>query len=263
VRKAPADRQLPANVSYADIPTGESGRLPIGIAESNLKPVGIDFAGGGHFLLFGASECGKSTFLRGLANRIVDRYTPDEARVVIIDYRRSLLGAVATPHQIGYGSSAKVTASIAAEVAGVMRQRLPGPDITPAQLRERSWWKGPELFVLIDDYELVSAAPQNPLLPLLEYVPQGRDVGLHIVLARRSGGAARAMYEQFVMQLRELDSPGIVMSGNREEGKILGDVRASEMPPGRGWLVIPRKSTQLIQVANLAPEDTQSEKEST
>ena len=49
---------------------------------------------------------------------------------------------------------------------------------TAQQLRDRSWWTGPELFVLVDDYDLVVAGPTNPLTPLLEYLPQARDVGL-------------------------------------------------------------------------------------
>jgi S-DNA-T family DNA segregation ATPase FtsK/SpoIIIE len=86
---------------------------------------------------------------------------------------------------------------------------------------------------------------------LLEFLPQGRDVGLHLVLARRSGGAARAMFEQFVMRLKELDTPGLVMSGNRDEGKLLGEVRPSPLPPGRGWLVSRDRGARLIQVAHL------------
>ena len=42
------------------------------------------------------------------------------------------------------------------EITGSMRKRLPGPDVTQEQLRNRSWWKGPELFVIVDDYDLVA-----------------------------------------------------------------------------------------------------------
>lgn len=251
---APPVRLLPAEVPYRQLPAGDGPGLPIGIAETDLGPVYLDFSANPHFLVFGAAECGKSSFLRALAHRIVERYQPDQARIVIVDYRRSLLGTITTDHQIGYGSSAKATADIATELAGVFRGRLPGPDVTPQQLRDRSWWTGPELYLLVDDYDLVSAAQPNPLGPLLQFLPQARDVGLHLVLVRRSGGAARAMFEQFVGRLRELDTPGLVMSGSRDEGKLLGDVRASPLPPGRGWLVTRDKGTRLIQLAHLPPE---------
>ena len=64
--------------------------------------------------------------------------------------------------------------------------------------------------MLVDDYDLVASGPNNPLLPLLEYLPQARDVGLHLVITRRSGGASRAMFEPIVQRLRELSSPGLV-----------------------------------------------------
>jgi DNA segregation ATPase FtsK/SpoIIIE, S-DNA-T family len=251
---APAVRLLPDDVPYQSLSTAQGKGLPIGIAETDLQPVFLDFAASAHCLAFGDAECGKSTFLRALAHSIVDRYRPDQARLILVDYRRSLLGAITTEHLIGYGSSASVTDGIAKEVATVMRARLPGADVTPQQLRDRSWWTGPDLYLLVDDYDLVGSRTSNPLNPLLEFLAQGRDIGLHLVLVRRSGGAARALFDPFIAQLKELDSAGLVMSGSRDEGVLLGSVRASYQPPGRGWLVNRRDGARLIQLANLPPE---------
>jgi S-DNA-T family DNA segregation ATPase FtsK/SpoIIIE len=112
-------------------------------------------------------------------------------------------------------------------------------------------WTGPDCFVLVDDYDLVSAGPSNPLLPLLDLLAHARDVGLHLVLTRRCGGAGRALYEPIVQRLRELSSPGLVMSGDPDEGVLLGTVRPGPLPPGRGWLVSRRGGTRLIQLAHL------------
>jgi S-DNA-T family DNA segregation ATPase FtsK/SpoIIIE len=252
---APAVRLLPMTFPYSSLPPapaeGQRG-VPIGIAESDLGPVWLDLASEPHFLIFGDTECGKSTFLRVLAQSIVDRNPINKARIILVDYRRSLLGAITTEHLIGYGTSAETTQSIMNEVVGVMRARLPGPDVTPAQLRERSWWKGPDLYLLVDDYDLV-AGTSNPLLPLVEFLGQARDIGLHVVVARRSGGASRAMFDPLLMRLRELGSPGIVMSGDRNEGVLLGNVKPAKLPPGRGWLVTRREGARLIQVAWLPP----------
>lgn len=251
---APPVRLLPALVPYESVSADGQAGLPIGVAETDLRPVCVDFAGDPHFLVFGDTECGKSSFLRALAHRIVERYTPAEARLIIVDHRRSLLGTITSEHLIGYGSAARVTADAINEVATAMEARLPGPDVTPEQLRTRSWWKGPELYVLVDDYDLVATPSGNPLAPLLEFLPQGQDVGLHLVVARRSGGAARALYEPVIMRLREMASPGLVMSGNREEGKLLGNVRPSALPPGRGWLVTRKGGARLVQLAHRPPE---------
>ncbi|MGB6126849.1 MAG: hypothetical protein WBG47_16005, partial [Gordonia sp. (in: high G+C Gram-positive bacteria)] len=73
-----------------------------------------------------------------------------------------------------------------------LRARLPGPDVTPAQLRERSWWKGLEMVVVIDDYDVLvpSGTALNPFSPLVPLLPHARDIGLHIIVARKSSGAA-------------------------------------------------------------------------
>lgn len=250
---APPVRLLPPTLPYDRLDrAGPAGlTIPIGIAEADLRTVAVDFATDPHFLLFGDAECGKSSFLRALAATVTERFRPDEARVIIVDYRRSLLGAVQSEHLIGYGTSAPGTAELIESVAGYMRQRLPGPDITPQQLRDRSWWTGPELFVLVDDYDLVSAGPANPLRALEEFLPQARDIGLHLVLTRRAGGASRALYEPIVQRLRELSSPGLVMAGDPDEGQLVGTVRPGSFPPGRGRLVTRRDGIRLVQLAHL------------
>ena len=35
--------------------------------------------------------------------------------------------------------------------------------------------------MLVDDYDLVATGRANPLAPLLDYLSQARDVGLHLV----------------------------------------------------------------------------------
>ena len=252
---APRVRLLPPSLPYADIDLGRSTglRLPIGIAESDLQPVEIDFAGDPHFLLFGDAECGKSSFLRALATTVMRRFQPEEARLILVDYRRSLMDLPESDHRIGYGIQAQKTLELMESVAGYMERRLPGPDITAQQLRDRSWWTGPELFVLVDDYDLVASGPTNPLQPIVEYLPQARDVGLHLVVTRRAGGASRAMYDPVIQRLRELSSPGLVMSGPTDEGALIGPIRPTLMPAGRGRLMTRREGVRLIQLSHLPP----------
>jgi S-DNA-T family DNA segregation ATPase FtsK/SpoIIIE len=182
---------------------------------------------------------------------VVERFTPEQARIMLVDYRRGLLGNVTTDHLIGYGTSSQQALELIESAAAYMQRRLPGPDVTAEQLRTRSWWTGPELFVLVDDYDLVSTGPTNPLHPLLDFLPQARDIGLHLVLTRRTGGASRALYEPVIQRLRELSGPGIVMSGDRDEGPLIGNVRPGPLPPGRGRLVTRRDGVRLVQLAHL------------
>jgi S-DNA-T family DNA segregation ATPase FtsK/SpoIIIE len=250
---APPVRLLPPVVPYGSLDVAAGPGIPIGIAEADLRPVAVDFAADPHFLVFGDGESGKSSFLRALATSLVRRYEPEQARLIVVDYRHSLLGAVTSDHLIGYSTGTAQTEELAESVAGYMRNRLPGPDVTAQQLRDRSWWTGPDCYVLVDDYDLVSTGPTNPLQPLLEFLAHARDIGLHLVLTRRSGGAGQALYEPVIRRLRELSSPGIVLSGDRDEGPLLGAVRPGPLPPGRGWLVTRKEGVRLVQLAHLEP----------
>jgi len=256
---APRVRLLPLRYPAADLPPTDAvsspAGIPIGIRESDLTPVHLDFTADPHFICFGDVESGKSGLLRLLLAGIMTRYTSDQARIIVCDYRRTLLDAVDSPHMLGYATASTALAPMLKDVAASMQRRLPGPDVTPEQLRNRSWWKGPELFLVVDDYDLVVTPSGNPLAVLADVLPQARDIGLHLIVARRSGGASRAMFEPVLQRLRELGSPGLAMSASRDEGVLLGSVRSAPMPPGRGMLVSRRSGEQLVQVAWLPVDD--------
>ncbi len=55
--------------------------------------------------------------------------------------------------------------------------------------------------------------------------------------------------------MRELASPGLLMSGERDEGVLLGGVKASRQPPGRGTLVTRKTGAELVQLGWLPPTD--------
>ncbi len=256
---APRVRLLPELIPYEQLPAPGPQQSPhrvlIGINEAELAPVYLDFAAEPHFLCFADGESGKTNLLRTVARGIVDRATPQQARIVLVDYRRTMLGFLDSEHLIGYGMSAEALTPIINDVQRSMRKRLPGADVTQQQLRDRSWWTGPDLYVLVDDYDLVAIqGGVNPLAPLLEFLAQAKDVGLHLIVTRRTGGASRALYEPVIARLRELSTPGLVMSGNSEEGPLLGNIKPSVLPPGRGTLVGRKAGRQLVQVAWLPPE---------
>jgi DNA segregation ATPase FtsK/SpoIIIE, S-DNA-T family len=249
---APKVRLLPRRLpveELAQIVDRSVPGLPIGVNEAALAPVYLDLASEPHLTIFGDAECGKTSVLRLIARGITEKYTPAQARLVIADYRRGLLGAVEGEHLLDYAPSNQVFSQGLGSIRDALQNRLPGPDVTTAQLRDRSWWRGPELYILVDDYDLVASGGNNPLSALHELLPQARDIGLHLIITRRVGGVARALYEPVLQRLRELDSPGLLMSGNREEGAVFGTLRPSPQPPGRGTLVRRRDGQQLIQTA--------------
>ena len=138
---------------------------------------------------------------------------------------------------------------MAAEMAEAIRRRVPGPDVTSEQLRNRTWWSGLEVFVIVDDYDLVATSQGNPLAPLVDLLPQGRDLGFHLVLARRTGGMSRAVFEPMIQRLIDLSAPGFMFSGDRLEGRLVGGHPSQRLPRGRAMFVTRDGSSSLVQTA--------------
>lgn len=198
-----------------------------------------------HLLVFGDPQTGKSAFLRGMVKQIIQR-PPKEVGVVMVDFKRSHLELVPEEHLLAYCTSLEQTQAVAAELAGWLKERLPGPDVTPRQLRQRSWWKGLDLYIVVDDMDMLGSRT-SPLAPLAPYVTQGSDLGLHLIIARRSGGAARSLYESVLQAVTDMASPGVLFSGDRREGRLAHGVPSRELPVGRAQLARRGRRPDLLQ----------------
>ncbi|MFE3447466.1 type VII secretion protein EccCa [Nonomuraea sp. NPDC059194] len=250
---APGVRLLPSVLPAELLPgPDETGRkvIPIGIDEATLSPVMLDLEADPHFIVIGDTESGKSNLLRLIAESVVARQTPREAMIIVIDYRRSLLDSAATEHRIGYAASSAAAADLINDARQALLKRLPPADLTPDQLRSRSWWKGSDLYIVVDDYDLV-ATSNNPLQPLAELLPQARDIGLHLIMSRQMGGVGRAMFDPVITKIKDMASPALVMSGNKDEGFVFGNIRPQPLPVGRGYFVDRRSGARLSQTAYL------------
>jgi DNA segregation ATPase FtsK/SpoIIIE, S-DNA-T family len=280
----PADGPWPSQAAPgapAAAPRVPAG-LPFAIEEHRLEVVRLDlFEGSPHLLVLGDAGCGKSSLLRLVANGLAARHPPDEVSLVVVDPRRGLLDLAALPNLVGYAYSAATVARAVDHLRRELEERSaagldpapmpplgalaparaepsipvgPGPGLAlldaPSQPGRLV---GPRYVVLVDDYDLLPAAGGSPLLPLLDLLGLGRELGLHLVLARRVAGAARAAFEPVFQRLRELGGSGLVMGGDPGEGPLLGGQRAAPLPPGRGFLVRPPAPPTLLQLAYRPP----------
>lgn len=250
---APVVQLLPTQVQRDDLRTHDveslASRVLVGIGEHELSPVHIDFAEQSHLLVLGEAGCGKTALLRLLCRELIRERTADEVELELVDFRRALLGVVESDHLTGYAMSPASLASRLAVIISRLEARMPGENVTQHELRTRSWWSGPEIYLVIDDYDLAAGATGNPLTSLADFLPHAKDLGLHVVVARRSGGAARAMFDPVLARMRELGCMGVMMSASPDEGVLLGTVRPSALPPGRATLITRGGADQLIQVA--------------
>ncbi|MFH9575035.1 type VII secretion protein EccCa [Streptomyces sp. NPDC017230] len=254
---APKVRLLPRELPAEQLPPGN--RFPRrGIAfaldEDNLEPVFVDFEQDPFFLVFGDSESGKSNLLRLLIKQLTTRYSGDECKLFVVDNRRSLLGVTPDTHLAEYIPMSNAMEHHMEALADLMRRRTPSADVTAQQLRERSWWQGPTVYVVIDDFDLVATSSGNPLSGMTELLPFARDVGVRFIIARSTAGASRASYEAFMQRIKELGAQGVVLAGDPAEGDVLGGVRPRPMPAGRGVFVSRRRGRPLVQTGIVAEE---------
>jgi S-DNA-T family DNA segregation ATPase FtsK/SpoIIIE len=62
------------------------------------------------------------------------------------------------------------------------------------------------------------------------------------------------MYDSVLGQVKNLNSSGLIMDGTRLDGMLIGDVKPTKQPLGRGILVEPLTSTKDLVQAAWTPE---------
>ncbi|GLZ16207.1 type VII secretion protein EccC [Actinomadura sp. NBRC 104425] len=225
------------------------GEVPIGLSQRDLRPVGLDLtAGRPHFVIFGDAGAGKTSFLRAWMRGLARLRSPWQIRFIVVDYRRSLLDVVPEPYIGAHAGTQELAETFVEQVVAKLRERMPPPGLDSRRLRDRDWWQGPEFYLVVDDYDLVADAPgRNPLAPLAGFVAQGEELGFHVVIARRVGGASRTLIaDPLLGRLREFGADGLILSGDPREGALLGGQRATQRVPGRGVLVRGRTAPEVI-----------------
>ncbi|WP_171107378.1 MULTISPECIES: type VII secretion protein EccCa [Streptomyces] len=242
-------RVLPHVLEPQQLPTPatEPRRVPIGLDQTQLAPVLLDlFHHDQHLLIMGDSECGKTNLLKVITQGLIERYGDDELVFGVFDPRRGLRGTIPEEYRGGYAYNAKLCAGLAAGIASELEKRLPDDGADGADLEPGSF-SGPRIVILVDDYDVLTTAGQQPLAPFVPYIPSAVDIGLHFVLTRRVAGASRGLYEPLLQGLRESGASALVMAGDRSEGQLFPGVYAKQQPPGRGTLLRRGEATRLIQ----------------
>jgi S-DNA-T family DNA segregation ATPase FtsK/SpoIIIE len=252
---APAVRVLPTVVRRADLPADLDPALgyPLGL-DTDLEPILWDPRTDQHLLIFGGPESGKTSVLRGLIGQISARHGPAEARFILLDPRRRLLGTPQRASQvIATAGTANEAVSVARSAAVRLRARLPTPSMTWEDIASRHWWGSTaDIYLVIDDYDqFKAAAPLAELIPLLG---RSADIALHVIIARAALGGSRAMAEPVYATLADADAPALVLSGPASEGTIYGRTGMTDRPPGRGvW--VPRRGPEVLMQALLEPQE--------
>ncbi|MEU7584303.1 type VII secretion protein EccCa [Streptomyces sp. NPDC041068] len=254
-------RVLPTELPAAELPSPatEPTRIPLGVDQDALAPAHLDLFGTDqHLLVLGDNECGKTNLLKLITQQLTARHGDKELVFGVFDPRRGLRGHIPEPYRGGYAHNTKLAAALATGIAGELDKRLP-ETADPDAIAEGPTFSGPRIVILVDDYDILTTAGQQPLAPFLPYISSAQDIGLHFVVTRRVAGSSRALYEPFLTTLRETGTTALLMTGDRTEGQLFPGLYASAQPPGRGTLVRRGRRHQLIQTALAETEDTDAE----
>lgn len=235
--------------------------LPIGVSTEDLRIVTLTDATSPHLLAVGEKGKGSTSLLRGLINSIVQQYTPEQAQIVVLESKYALLTEQEElgkrGYLMGYGSDTTSVGPVVAKVKAEIERRKPSMDqnLTAAMIRDRSWYSGPEIFVIIDGIQsFVSTGygAANPVDPIAELMEGRNDLGLHVyVTGPANGFATTRQMSRIHKALANALTPTLLFSGPVAEGTLW---------PGTGIKFAQRRAGQaaLIDAETMVPEVIQT-----
>ena len=238
IQKAATVSRLPESVPFEEVqrlaqPTTRRTLIPFGLSEANLGPAYLDIADHPHAIAVGAPRSGRSNFLRVLCRAITSLYRPEEAQILVLDPRRTLLGVVQGPHLRDYAYTQSAIREALRELVAELDNRQPPPGTTQEEMMTKTFWSGPEVFVVIDDAG-VWPTMDNPLMALGPHIEGARDTGLHVFAATAVANWNQVAIGSSVLgKLRGSLAPTLILDGRRDAGKIVADIYAEPQRPGK------------------------------
>ncbi|OBF25936.1 type VII secretion protein EccCa [Mycobacterium sp. ACS4331] len=217
--------------------------IPFAMGETALQPVCLSTRSTPNLLVMGRQGCGKTSTLAAFGQSVMAALSPEQAQIVIIDPKTSLIGKVQGPHVRAYAYTAEDIDGVLESVAQELTQRLPPSGLSQEELLNRSTWDGPHIFVLIDDEQelrpngavLGKPAAIAPLVPLIE---RSREIGLHVIASRLPGNwAGVSAMNPLLQRLTSSRAPTLYMDNDPSAVKVFGRVSAQQLPPGRALMV--------------------------
>ncbi len=235
-----------------------AGGIVWAISELDLAPVYLNFAENAHLIVTGRRECGRTTTLATIMSEIGRIYAPGassapptshpSAQVWLVDPRRQLLTVLGSDYVEKFAYNLDGVQEMMNDLSALLASREPPPGLSAEQLLSRSWWSGPEIFLIVDDIQQMPAGFDSPLHKAAAWVTRAADVGLHVIGTRTFGGWSSAGSDPMLRALHQANAPLLVMDADPDEGFIRGKMKGGPLPRGRG-LLMAEDTGVFVQVA--------------
>lgn len=247
LQRLPQRVELKAILEYeAAHPTGDHLSISFAIGERHeLGPVPIKLRESPGVMILGRQGCGKTLSLVSIGEAIMNRFSPEEAQLTLIDPKTAPHG-LRDLHGPGYVRAYaydqdEIDEVITALAQQVLLPRLPPKGLSQEELRALKPWEGPRHFVLIDDIGDLRPDQSYPPKPpvgaaLWKLMERARQIGLHVFTTRNSANWATLQMDPWIRFQNSAKVAQLYMD-NDPQNRINRNVRAQALPPGRGLLV--------------------------
>lgn len=217
-------------------------RIALGLREDTLGPAYAEMFREPHLLIVGEAKSGKSELVGTFCDSVTRRFdTKDDAVIVLIDPLRRHLGRVDEKNLFAHvhreDDIVPVMDRLFTELNLAERDLPEGVDQFTRELR--SWWQGPEVFIVVDDYHLAADARGTTepvlykMLPWVAEEPLAR--GFHVVLARTSTDMwVSEARDPVFKRLMHDRAPIVMLSGDKTDPQVAGTKFERFGIPGRG-----------------------------
>lgn len=243
--------KLPDLITLSELQRRAPGKVVVALRERDLEPVVWNPKRNPHLAVIGKPESGRTTMVRSTCRSIMDLYGPEKARFHVMDFKKQNLGMFPSEFVESYSLTAVQARARMAELAVLMRDRKP-PDnlnLSPEEAATKRFWDGPEIFVVIDNAELMPNynMPEYPFgidrqtgLSLTSFLQEGDQLGLHVIFSAQLNPAytMASTHHPLFGTLRNMYSPTLILDGDASLPAAAANVRpVAQERPGKGLWV--------------------------
>lgn len=222
--------------------------VELGVDFERLDPIGLSLVNDGPAFLIGSSsrQSGRTTLMLSWALGLAERYSPNQLKLVLIDFHtRSLVGLRRLPQVDYVGSRQAFDAQIEGLLEEVSRREAmiaaayeADPDsFNPAAILLEL----PQIVLMIDDYDSFFRKTDGEQQSMVELIRRSADLGFSFIISCKMGDLPANYIDHFAEQFRKRGT-GILFGGTEGIDEFNNTrppmgMQSAGLPRGRGFIV--------------------------